>query len=1085
MSFDLSTAIPVREREDGLLEKDTFDLSTAMPVDETTISAPIKPLGYSPELTDQQKAQAVVELSYRQKGEKVPFGLKADWALQSPEAAAATQLILVPEYSILQGVRGALDNTGEYDLVDRVLRGTIEPDKTKRLYENIPGAEKLPSWAKTTSSILEDLVGLSAIGMAKSGIARTLKINDFAREMNKGAEEFADANMNKFIGAGDSVKIRADLKTEYVNRFIKTAETLEVTPTGDVKTLAQQYYDNKSSIGMILKEVKLMGERGSAIIPKIGQSVQFKNPQGELLSGIIKEITGQRAIINLGGKEVVATLSQLSLPVAPTMPQIKAETPQGGTIAPETTTAQPTGEGKVVYHGTNRNFDKFDNKFIGTQSDATDRKVGHFFVTNPDIAKEYAEYSAGPGKGIVKAATLNLKNPMIVDLKEKALANEKYYDEVVEPLAEKLQKVEKEFDDSTDSDEQDMLDIKIQRLSKQLVDVQAKNPFDLTREIKKYGKIAKQSGNDGLIIKNVQASPESTDIYSDVHIAFDASQIKLSTPTGQKPPVEPPKTAVSEPPLPPTPPTVEQAQPEIPKGDPVQKIISALKGAKDIRGQQETLYHKARQQKLAKMISVGQKVKGEKGFFSEKGALKGELPKVEFESIRKNLTQEDIDSLFDMVKNSPHLSPWDKLSAREGLANLLGETGGKVPTESEIAKLHKVFGKEFTDTLLEKRPLIEKMKEAGLQIANFPRSIMASFDLSFGLRQGSFAAPRFRKAFFDSFKKQFSWFGSEKAFQENQKVIASNPNYSLAVESGVQFTEMDSLMGEREERFASQWAEIVPGVRQSARAYTGFANKYRMDIFDTLVQDAQKLGLNPQKDRDLSMKIAKFVNSATGRGSLGDFERSAVLLNAFFFSPRLMASRIGILTKLLDPRFYYKESPFIRKEFLKTALSWLGTGLTIMGIAKLMGAEVGDDPISSDFGKEKIGITRIDHWGGFQPYIRMLAQVISGKYKSSTTGKIMTLGEGYRPLTRLEILQRQVESKEAPVFSFITELLKGQTFEGKKINIPKEVALRFVPMLVQDLYDVIKDNPEATPAVLLASFGVGVQTYKPKKGKKF
>ena len=525
--------------------------------------------------------------------------------------------------------------------------------------------------------------------------------------------------------------------------------------------------------------------------------------------------------------------------------------------------------------------------------------------------------------------------------------------------------------------------------------------------------------------------------------------------------------------------------PVVPEAEPVQKIINALKGAKDIRGQQETLYHKARKQKLAKMMAVGEKVKGEKGFFAEKGALKGELPKVEFESIRKQLSQPDIDALFDMVKVSPHLSPWDKLTAREGLANLMGETGGKVPTESEIAKLHKVFGKEFTDTLLEKRPLLEKMKEAGLQIANLPRSIMASYDLSFGLRQGSFAAPRFRREFFDSFKKQFSWFGSERAFQENQKVIASNLNYPLAIESGVQFTEMDSLMKEREERFASQWAEIVPGVRQSARAYTAFANKYRMDIFDTLVQDAEKLGLNPQENRDLSKKIAKFVNNATGRGSLGDFESSALYLNALFFSPRLMASRVGILTKLFDPRFYYKESPFIRKEFLKTILSWLGTGLSIMGIAKLMGAEVGDDPRSSDFGKIRIGDTRIDHWGGFQPYIRMVGQLISGQYKSSTTGKIVTLGEGYRPLTRLEILQRQIESKQAPVFSLITELLKGQTFEGKKINIPKAVALRFIPMVVQDLYDIVKENPDALPAIILAPFGVGIQTYKPKSRKKF
>jgi hypothetical protein len=150
-----------------------------------------------------------------------------------------------------------------------------------------------------------------------------------------------------------------------------------------------------------------------------------------------------------------------------------------------------------------------------------------------------------------------------------------------------------------------------------------------------------------------------------------------------------------------------------------------------------------------------------------------------------------------------------------------------------------------------------------------------------------------------------------------------------------------------------------------------------------------------------------------------------------------------------------------------------------------MGAEVGSDVRSSDLGKIKIGNTRIDIWGGFQPYVRMAGQLISGEYISSTTGKKLTLGEGYKPLTRLDILMRQIESKEAPVFSFLTDILKGQTFEGKPINIPKEIGMRFVPMVVQDLYDVIKDNPEAAPAVILTPFGVGVQTYKGKRKVKF
>jgi len=552
---------------------------------------------------------------------------------------------------------------------------------------------------------------------------------------------------------------------------------------------------------------------------------------------------------------------------------------------------------------------------------------------------------------------------------------------------------------------------------------------------------------------------------------------KLSQPQEIKevtPPAEPPKE----------PPVAISGEPK-PSQDPVKKIIEALKGAKDVRKQQETLYKKARGQKLAKMMAVSKKTSGEKGFFSEKASLKGELPKVEFESIRKNLTQEDIDTVFNMVKDTSHLDEWDKLTAREGLANLLGETGGKVPTEGQLKKLHKVFGKDFTDALLAKRSTFEKFKEAGYQLANVPRAIMSSLDFSFGLRQGVFAAPKFRKEFFNSWTKQFSWFGSERAYQESQKLISQNPNYKLAVESGVQFTEMDSLMSEREEKFASQWADVIPGIRNSSRAYTGFANKFRMDIFDSLVKDAEKLGLNPQENADLTKSIGEFVNAATGRGTLGNFENAALALNAFFFSPRLMASRLNIITQLTNPNFYYKASPFIRKNFISTLLTFLGTGATILGLSKLMGADVGTDVRSSDFGKIKVGATRVDIWGGFQQYVRMIGQLVSGQYVSSTTGKVMTLGEGYRALNRLDILLRQIESKEAPIPSFITEILKQKTYTGEEINIPKEIALRFVPMLIQDLYDVIKDNPQALPLIPLAPFGVGIQTYKPNQKKKF
>ena len=521
------------------------------------------------------------------------------------------------------------------------------------------------------------------------------------------------------------------------------------------------------------------------------------------------------------------------------------------------------------------------------------------------------------------------------------------------------------------------------------------------------------------------------------------------------------------------------------KVDPVAKLISALKEAKDVRGKQETLYEKARSQKFAKLKGAQATAKGESGFYKELGALKGELPKVEFEAIRGKVGQADIDALFQQVRLSPKIGDWEKINAMTGLSKMLGEEGSKVPTEGELALLNEVFGEEFTKAVLEKRPLFQKMFEASLQIANIPRSLMASFDLSAPLKQGVFFVGR-PKQFLPAFKKQFGAFVSEKAYENIQDAIITHPDYQLSRDSKLALTDLDARLGTREEQFMSLWAEKIPlvgkVVRASGRAYIGFLNKLRFDVFVDLVNKAEILGLDPRKNRDLTKSIADFINNATGRGTLPrGLQTSAVALNSVFFSPRLLFSRLN----LLNPIYYVKQEPFVRKEALKSLFSFVGAGLTVLTLSKLIGADVGDEPRSSDFGKVKIDNTRFDVWGGFQPLVRSAAQIVTGKYISSTTGKEMTLGEGYKPMTRADIVQRFVEGKLAPIPSFVVALMKQQDAQGKPVSIPKEIGERFVPMVLQDIYDLAKENPALVPAGLVNIFGVGVQTYQDKKRKGF
>lgn len=513
----------------------------------------------------------------------------------------------------------------------------------------------------------------------------------------------------------------------------------------------------------------------------------------------------------------------------------------------------------------------------------------------------------------------------------------------------------------------------------------------------------------------------------------------------------------------------------IPQPDPVKKIIQALKEAKPLEKAQQALYSAERSKRVARIASIGQNIPGESGFQAQLGSLKGELPKVEFEGIRNKVSQTDIDSLFNQVEKA-NITPFEKISAKTGLANLLGKDGGRVPTKGEIALLSEVFPPEFTQTLLSKRNAWEKFKDTSLETLNIPRSIMASTDLSAPLRQGILMVSK-PKQFLPALKGMFKYAVSEKAYLNLVDDIKARPNYLLMRESKLGLTDSISpALSAREEQFMSNFAEKIPGfgkiVKGSNRAYTGFLNKLRADVFDDLVKKSRALGI--EQTPKLTRDIAKYINTSTGRGELGALQNSAPLLNAVFFSPRLLASRLNVL----NPVYYAKLEPFVRKEALKSLFTFAGIGGTVLALAKLAGAEVGDESTSSDFGKIKVGNTRYDIFGGFQQYIRLASQLMQGKVTSSSSGKTITFGEGYKPLTRKDIILRFFESKESPIASFATSWLQGTNSMGEKFKLPNETLNRLTPIIVQDMYDLYQEGGlEDLIKGLPTPFGVGTQTY--------
>jgi hypothetical protein len=97
----------------------------------------------------------------------------------------------------------------------------------------------------------------------------------------------------------------------------------------------------------------------------------------------------------------------------------------------------------------------------------------------------------------------------------------------------------------------------------------------------------------------------------------------------------------------------------------------------------------------------------------------------------------------------------------------------------------------------------------------------------------------------------------------------------------------------------------IPGadlIGKSSRAYAGFLNKLRADVFAGGVDALQAQGKTPENSLEEYRSWADFVNNATGRGKMPGktLEDSAPLLNAMFFSPKFLASRLNLMTEIFE-----------------------------------------------------------------------------------------------------------------------------------------------------------------------------------------
>lgn len=482
--------------------------------------------------------------------------------------------------------------------------------------------------------------------------------------------------------------------------------------------------------------------------------------------------------------------------------------------------------------------------------------------------------------------------------------------------------------------------------------------------------------------------------------------------------------------------------------------------------------------------------------------------------VRRDLLKNEFDQVFPKtpLTNAERLQIWKERTAEKILELTqkveMGDIAKRkrpepVRLDPEAIRLrydlHKVHNAWLDLRLkdeLSKRNAFKRTLDSAANTVRFVRAAMTGGEFSGVLRQGGFIAfghpIRATKTLAPMFKALMS---EQKQFEIMEEIM-TRPNAPLYERAKLELTETGVRLSNMEEHYMFKvsdrmrkipgFGQYVKGLEAFQRAYVTFLNRLRADSFDAMV-DAY--GSAPETISD----IANFINVTTGRGSTGLGNRVGAGANAIFFAPRYSISRLQLLGLQPILRASKGNRTMIAKEYLR-ALTGAAVVLSLGYMyAKAKGEDqpLEFDPRSADFGKIKIGNTRIDPMFGLAQWVRLISSESTGTRKTQK-GEIRPLREsgtlpyeGPRKMgpyeqTGTEMAGRFAWSKLAPVPESFVSMAGGKNVVGQPETVGKRIANSIIPITYKDIYDAYRyqDPDTATVMSVLAVLGMGLNTYQ-------
>ena len=348
------------------------------------------------------------------------------------------------------------------------------------------------------------------------------------------------------------------------------------------------------------------------------------------------------------------------------------------------------------------------------------------------------------------------------------------------------------------------------------------------------------------------------------------------------------------------------------------------------------------------------------------------------------------------------------------------------------------------------------------------KALKYSFDVSSLLHQGGFNflthPVDWTKSGAYALTKAVKQFGGGNVMNEIDAKIMSSPNYEKYVAMKLNINTM-------EDPLPSTLPEKIPLYGRFYKAtevgFEGFLHILRANRADAMLKNAIKHGIDINDKKQLE-SLGKVINSSTGRGHLGAFEKVGNEVNVAFASLRGLKGQFDTLTAhVLDPNM----TGYAKRQAGADLIKAVGSIAAIMAaLAIMIPGSIEWDSRSSDFGKIKIGNQRYDlPVSGQMALITLAVRILTQSTKSSTTGVVTGLNSGkFGGQTAMDVFNTFFQNRFSPMAGMWRDYMRGRDFNGDKFNLTKEVTNMILPLGAEGLIQ-LKNEPQSN--LILGTIG--------------